>query len=219
MTVRVQAAVRTYTEPEGWSGPPQQRERKWRWPEEEYVVVFDTETTTDQAQGPPIGAYLVAKISWHEGRPSLRVLEEGLIAGDRLEERRPAEHERLLAYARRRRPAVDPASLEPGAAEPGCPVLRIRSRQEFVQELLLPACLAGATVVTFNAGFDFSRIAEGWGKARKRFLRGFRLPLATYVQANGRRRASVWVRTKRVAPKRFLLELAALSPERGNDRR
>jgi hypothetical protein len=146
------------------------------------ILVLDCETTRDAAQALLFGCYRYYRLAWQEGGPELACAEEGLVVADDLGERDPEAFHLLAAYARRRPPAVDPGVCDRARR------LRLRSRADFVDRVLLPALAAGATVVGFNLPFDLSRLAVGWGVARaKGFAGGFSLPLADYARG-GRRR-------------------------------
>lgn len=212
MTTALRVAVRVHSEPETWKPP--QTARPWDLPAEEYIVVADSETRLTPALPLLFGAYAVVKVSWGTPEPVASWLEEGLAYPESLPASAPAEYELLRAYARSRRPAVDPAALLPGAVDVARPDLRLLTRSGFVRNILLPACEAREPVVQFNWGFDAARWAEYTGDARGRFLGGFRLVLLGGRTKKGKRFARVWARTKRLAPKRHMLELGAITPHR-----
>ncbi len=208
----LQVAVRAHTEPETWR--PRQRGKPWERPDEEYVLVLDTETRLTPAQALLFGCYRVLWIVWTSAPPLVRCLEEGLFHPASLHKESPQELACLVDYARRHVPAVDTECLRPGSSTPARADLRLLSRSGVVRDLVLPACETREPVVAFNFGWDFSRLAEFSGLARGKFLGGFRLVLLSSPTREGKRRARVWARTKRLAPKRHLLELGAISPYR-----
>jgi hypothetical protein len=136
------------------------------------VLVFDTETTVDQAQALTFGC-------WRYYRPhpllGLHCVDEGLFHADDLPESDPAG----MAVLRR---VADRAT---SAAGPGVP-LRLLSRAEFVNRMFYPAAWeTRATVVGFNLPFDLSRIAIAAAEGRGRNLRGFSFALAAGNAAKG----------------------------------
>ena len=120
-----------------------------KWPE--YVLVLDTETTTDTSQSLTFGAYRFC-----EARQSgdYQCLEEGLLHADDIDSR---SLEVLRQY-------VDHAQAETLKGNPE--KLCLYSRSEFVEKVLWEAIHAGAMIVGFNLPFDLSRLAVDWCKAR-----------------------------------------------------
>ena len=208
-------ALRAFTEPATWKPPTGQGGRAWKHPREEHVLVLDTETTTGPEQALLFGFYRFCKISWDkETGPHTTCLEEGIVHADELAESRPAEYALLFTYANTNKPDVDPEHLPPGTDEPARPDLRFLSRRDFVDHVLVPAMSGRTTIVCYNAPFDLSRLGVSYGEARGRFLGGIRVPLATYRTKTGQTKARVRLRTKRLAPKRHIVELSALPPDR-----
>ncbi len=67
--------------------------------------------------------------------------------------------------------------------------LALRSRRDFLENVLWPAMEAGALIVGFNLPFDISRLAAGYGNARKSYTGGFSFVLWEYEDADtGKRR-------------------------------
>jgi len=117
----------------------------------EHVLVFDTETTLDPSQRCLVGAYRI--YTWTgEGYV---LVEQGLVRGDGLGR---TEQRRLTRYAETH----------------DLPVL---ARAEFCKLLIREGCDLGTLIVGFNLPFDLGGLALRWGKGRKRWQRGFRLPL------------------------------------------
>jgi hypothetical protein len=208
----LRAAIRAHTEPASWttldSTPSGLR---WEAPDIEYDLSFDIETTTDQAQGLLIGCYRIDRIDWTTGVPGSVCLEEGLIRPDD----GPGwsrKHQRLLRrYVETHPSSVDPLALLPGADDPGRAGLRVVTATEFVWHILQPAMEARVTIVAFGATFDFSRIAERAYPSQDTYRGGETLELAHYLMKDGRRKPKVWLKAKRAGPRRFLLDLKAVS--------
>jgi hypothetical protein len=207
-------ALRAYSEPSTWKPPTGVGGRRWKRPKKEHVLAFDSETTTGREQAFLFAFYRFLKLTWDKDVPTVVCLEEGIVHADDLRETRPAEYDVLFDYANAHAADVGPSHLEPGVEEPARPELRLLSRRDFVEHVLVPACVAVATTTCYNAPFDLSRIGVGYGEARGRFLRGIRIALATYATKNGTTKTRVRVRTKRLAPKRHVVEISALPTER-----
>src|SRR5438309_9318453 len=120
-----------------------------KWPE--YVLVLDTETTTDTSQSLTFGAYRFCETR-QDG--DYQCLEEGLLHADDIDSR---SLEVLRQY-------VDHAQAETLKGHPE--KLCLYSRSEFVEKVLWEAIHAGAMIVGFNLPFDVSRLAVDWCKAR-----------------------------------------------------
>jgi hypothetical protein len=164
-------ALRAYTvrrspQSDNASGPPsgpkgtRTRRPDPRWPKA--VLVFDTETRTDEGQALSFGSY---RYSVWQPDGSLRLLSEGLFHADNLN-------------------ATDPkgmATLEAYASARGLP---LKSRREFVTKVFWPVAIAQrGMVVGFNLPFDLSRIAIESGEAHRPFYGGFSLALWDYWDA------------------------------------
>jgi hypothetical protein len=136
------------------------------------VLVFDTETTVDQAQALTFGC-------WRYYRPhpvlGLVCVEEGLFYADELPDTDPDGFAVLQRVAAR---AVSAAGIE-------MPV-RLLSRAEWVTQVFYPAAWQNrAAVVGFNLPFDLSRVAIAAAEGRGRNLRGFSFTLAAGNPAKG----------------------------------
>ena len=162
---RLPVALRAFTEPtQPRTRPGKPRKRPEKWPS--HILVFDTETTTDETQSLRVGVYRFAR--WDGA--TLRVLEEGFFFADNLAEVDPGGYSKLLAYVRRH-----PAKAEDRA-------LKIMPASKFVEERFLEAAYRlGAMVVGFNLPFDLSRLAVDAGAARGRYHGGFSLLLRRYL--------------------------------------
>jgi len=136
------------------------------WPDS--VLVFDTETSTDEAQRLLFGAYRYLRWNGQE----LACASEGLFYGDDLPERDPVAFEELKRYAENHR-----ADVPPGMD----PTLYLMSRCEWVEEVLWNASYKSrCLVVAFNLPFDLSRLAVSVGEARGRYRGGFSFALWDY---------------------------------------
>jgi hypothetical protein len=125
----------------------------------EHVLIIDTETRVDLGQGLLYGGYWFCTTT-PDGR--LRCLEEGLFHADDLPTASPDEYEILRRYS------VD----HPARVDRSDPAVRRRirllSRDEFIEDVVWRAGYqARATIVMFNAPFDWSRLAISAGKARR----------------------------------------------------
>jgi hypothetical protein len=119
----------------------------------EWVLVVDTETTTDFKQRLLVGGYLLAR--WDDEYGRYVVEQRGLFLPDDASQ----EYRTLVSdYAQ----------------ENGLEVL---PRKTFARLLLDVGYETGGLVVGFNLPFDLSRVAVDWGPGRKRFRKGFRLEL------------------------------------------
>src|SRR5580704_11619370 len=120
-----------------------------KWPE--YILSFDTETTTDTSQSLTLGAYRFCR----ETQNGVYVcLEEGLFHADDIDSR---SLKIMQQYVR---------NNSPDTPKDGPDKLSLYSRSEFVEKVLWEAVQAGALVAGFNLPFDLSRLAVDWSKAR-----------------------------------------------------
>jgi len=161
----LQVAVRAFTraadpaEDESAPGPPEPLRQDWRYPP--WLLVLDTETTTDPSQRLLFASYRVIDATWTDSVPSLSCAEEGLVHPDDLATWRPDEYGVLDRYVRTHLADVNPDGPDPQMT------LRLRSVTEFLDEVWLPlAYEAQGQVVCFNAPFDLSRIALRASPAR-----------------------------------------------------
>jgi hypothetical protein len=179
MTDYMETAVRVWPE----ILPPLPTKR-WRRPK--HVLVFDCETTTDASQHLSFGSYRYYRAAWRADGPNLTCVEEGIFLGDRLQDEDPAGLVCLRSYTQTRSAEV----------APGFPTaLKGLSRREFADLLLQEAYRKRTLIVGFNLPFDLSRLAVGWGEARKVFRGGHSLVLWEYEDDKG------VVRENRYAPR------------------
>jgi hypothetical protein len=164
----VQIAVRAYTEtppdPQAMRKTPSGLRRSWRMPR--MMLVFDTETATDVGQGLLFGCAHLYRLD--KRGPNL--LEESLFHADDLDQVDPAGYRRLVAYAERRG-------------------VKLRSRREFVDELLWPwGYERRAWIVGFNLPYDLRSLAVAATARLRAGSRGFSLTLWHYLDtATGER--------------------------------
>lgn len=155
-------AIRVYPEPQ------EEKERvrpKKPWKVPKAMLVFDTETTTDETQRLTFGCWRFLV----DGR----TLEEGLFYADDLP---GLGRHTLERYVESRKPDV---------TRDGVQELRLLSRREFLEKLYRAAYKGRCLVVGFNLPFDLSRIGCDFTEARGRFAGGFSLGLWSYIDRNG----------------------------------
>lgn len=166
-------AVRAWTTPAPSARRRSRRRRRRRvgWRPVQHVLVIDTETTVDSAQGLLFGAFRYCRLD----DTTVTTVAEGLIYADDLAERDPAGLDLLRRYAASRKPDVDLTYLP---VEP-CWALQLVSRAEFVDGWLYRVGYRHgrrrdpAMVVMFNAPFDLSRLAVDVAEARGDLHGGF----------------------------------------------
>jgi hypothetical protein len=118
-------------------------------PEIRAILVLDTETTTDPTQRLAFGSARYYRVHSEEGVVRLILRDEWLFYADDLPERDPEGFGILTTYAAQRK-------------------LKLYSRTKFVDWVFWRAAYKlRATVVGFNLPFDLSRLAQGWGTARR----------------------------------------------------
>jgi hypothetical protein len=155
-------AIRIYPQPQGVGREPWSK-RPRRIPEA--MLIFDTESRTDETQRLTFGSYRFVVAG--------QCLEEGQFYGDDL----PAPERRVLEeYLTKHSPKT---------VASGYKNLRLLPRKEFVQRFYRAAFKARCLVVAFNFPFDASRIACDFTEARERFSGGFSLGLFSYVDKAG----------------------------------
>jgi hypothetical protein len=135
------------------------------------VLILDTETTTDPTQRLTFGWYRYCR--W-EDEARLGCAQEGLFYADELPDRDAVGFAILRAFA-----DAHAADVAPGAN----PALWMGSRRDFVNDVLWPAHQAETLVCGFNLPFDLSRLAIGWGEARRSYAGGFSFTLWEYCDA------------------------------------
>ncbi len=148
-----------------------------------YLLVFDTETKTDLGQGLLMADYRFYVLTWSDAGPALACVEEGLVYADELPQEDPDGYQILRHYAETHLAAT---VSRPVAGVSSRSDLRLRSRSQFVEQVLFRALVDGATVALFNAPFDLSRISVAWTEARARGYRGgFSFTLFEKTDAKG----------------------------------
>jgi hypothetical protein len=191
VTVAVEIAVRAHTQdPATPRGPGRLLRNKRRFDparRPESILIVDCEVTDDAVQALLFACYRSYRVSWGEDGLALSCTAEGLAHDDDLEERDPGTYSQLQAYVQQERAATAPALLD------ASPRLQLLSRAEFVETVLLATLSAGGTVVSFGSTFELGRFGIGWGAARGPvFGGGFSLPLASYLDAEGRERENLF---------------------------
>jgi hypothetical protein len=149
------------------------RKRTTRKPAQlpKYVLVLDTETTTDSRQHLNFGAYQFCE---RESRGNYVLREEGLFHADDLS---AAQLRVLTKYARaENRKRCGALGLK----------LKLYSRFAFVEKVMYTAIQARSAIVAFNLPFDFSRLAVEYRVARKAGGRGWSFILFRYKDKKGR---------------------------------
>lgn len=138
------------------------------------IIIFDTETTTDETQRLTFGSFRYGVR--HRGKIS--VLAEGLVYADDLPESNPDGFAELEAYVKKHSANVDMRFT--GPREPDWR-LNLISRAQFVERWIWEiGYLREATIVGFNLPFDLSRIAVDVTDARGSFTDGFSFHLWHY---------------------------------------
>lgn len=154
-------AFRVWTEPSRDGGRTHRARgrRRGNAHRPEHVLIIDTETRVDVGQGLMYGGYWFCATTRDGG---LRCLEEGLFYADDLPEASPKEYEVLRRYA-----VAHPARVDRG--DPTARRrLRLLSRDAFMEDVVWRGGYqARATMVMFNAPFDWSRLAIAAGRRRR----------------------------------------------------
>src|SRR5579864_5077537 len=144
----------TFSKKKGARKPP---------PLPKYVLVLDTETTTDARQALNFGVYQFCEADSH-GHYFCR--EEGLFHADNLDK---AQLEVLRKYVRKERAG----NMKPRR-------LRLYDRSTFVEKVMYAAIQADAAIVAFNLPFDLSRLAVEYRVARGAGGRGWSFVVFRY---------------------------------------
>jgi hypothetical protein len=168
-----QVAVRAWTQ----TCQPRRRRRRLgsRQPRAQHILVFDTETTIDETQALLYGCFRYCRVDG----TTVTTVAEGLIYADELPDRDPAGYALLRSYAASHKADVDGTYLQ---VQPNWE-LQLLSRTEFVDRWLWHVGYPHnkrddpATIVAFNAPFDFSRIAIDVAPARADLHGGFSFTL------------------------------------------
>ncbi len=130
-----------------------------------YVLVLDTETTTDARQKLNFGAYQFCEVG---SRGNFVCQEEGLFSADDLD---PDQLEVLQQYV---------ANENRKIAKNQQRRLKLYNRSDFVEKVMYPAFQAGAVIVAFNLPFDLSRLAVEYRVARGAGRRGWSFVVFRY---------------------------------------
>ncbi len=144
--------------------PPEKTGTRKAQPLPKYVLVLDTETTTDTLQSLNFGIYQFCELGT-DGNYGCR--EEGAFYADDLDSR---QSEVLRRYVRDRNSKRAKNELK----------LRLYDRRTFVEKVMYTAIQAGATIVAFNLPFDLSRLAVEYRVARGAGGRGWSFVVFRY---------------------------------------
>jgi hypothetical protein len=128
-----------------------------------YVLVLDTETTTDALLNLNFGVYQFCELS--SGK--FACTEEGLFSADDLDDRQ-------LGVLRR---YTDEENAKRSRHKSR---LRLYDRTTFVEKVMYKAIQTGASIVAFNLPFDLSRLAVEYRVARRAGGRGWSLVVFRY---------------------------------------
>jgi hypothetical protein len=133
-----------------------------------YLVVLNTETTTDTVQRMILGAYRYVRVAWEGRRHVFSTVQEGLVV--------PSDAGVDAWCLVKRYAGEHLADVEAGGADVST-VLVLKTRAEFCEDVLWEACWRNrAWLVGFNLAFDLSRLALSWtegrGKAGRKANRG-----------------------------------------------
>jgi hypothetical protein len=159
-------AMRRKTDDEAVGELPRRVRRKLRRHPPQRVLVFDTETTTDETQRLIFGSWRYY-VDRPDGPPGQVCVEEGLVHADDLPERDPAAYAKLVAHVDHNDAQVWPGYLTR---------IRLLSRSEFVERVLWRCGhKQRALIVGFNLPFDLTRLAIAATNARGRFAGGISL--------------------------------------------
>jgi DNA polymerase type B, organellar and viral len=143
---------------------PEKTGTKKAQPLPKYVLVFDTETTTDALQSLNFGVYQFCEMGTDGSYASL---EEGAFYADDLDAR---QLEVLRQYVHDRNGKRTKNELK----------LRLYDRHVFVEKVMYTAIQAGAAIVAFNLPFDLSRLAVEYRVARGAGGRGWSFVVFRY---------------------------------------
>lgn len=129
-----------------------------------YVLVLDTETTTDALQSLNFGVYQFCGLALDS---TYRPLEEGIFHEDDLSTKQIEVVRKYVSEKNRKRTKGD---LK----------LRLYDRRVFVEKVMYTAIQAGAAIVAFNLPFDLSRLAVEYRVARGAGGRGWSFVVFRY---------------------------------------
>lgn len=144
-------------------------ERKQRFnrtfPELRYILLVDSETTTDSKQNLNFGAYQFCE---RDPTGNFVCLEEGLFYADDLDATQTEVLRKYVRNENRKRTGI------------GGPTLKLHSRDAFVEKVFHVAIQAGAAVCAYNLPFDLSRIAVEYRVAHGAGKRGWSFVVSRY---------------------------------------
>ena len=144
--------------------PQQKSGKKKRKPLSKYVLVLDTETTTDALQKLNFGVYQFCEKAT-DGK--YRCLEEGIFYADDLS----SDQQNILrTYVEEQNAKRLKDELK----------LRLYERRVFVEKVMYTAIQARAAIVAFNLPFDLSRLAVEYRIARGAGGRGWSFVIFQY---------------------------------------
>lgn len=129
-----------------------------------FVLVLDTETTTDALQNLNFGVY---QFCVKTSDDNYRCLEEGIFYADDLGSDQQGV---LRAYVREKNHKRSQKELK----------LKLYDRRMFVEKVMYTAVQAGAAIVAFNLPFDLSRLAVEYRVARGAGGRGWSFVVFRY---------------------------------------
>ena len=131
----------------------------------QYVLLLDTETTTDSKQNLNFGAYQFCE---RDPSGNFLCLEEGLFYADDLDITQTEVLRKYVRNKNRKRTGIS------------CPKLKLYRRDAFVEEVFHVAVQAGAAVCAYNLPFDLSRIAVEYRVAHGAGKRGWSFVIFRY---------------------------------------
>jgi hypothetical protein len=143
---------------------PEKTGNKRAQPLPRYVLVLDTETTTDALLSLNFGVYQFGELA-ADGK--YHGLEEGIFYADDLN---PKQIEVIRGYVRKKNKKRAKDELK----------LRLYDRRSFVEKVMYTAIQAGAAIVAFNLPFDLSRLAVEYRVARGAGGRGWSFVVFRY---------------------------------------
>jgi hypothetical protein len=130
----------------------------------EYVLVIDTETTTDSKLDLNFGVYQFCQL---KANAMYECLEEGIFYREDLDS---AQLERLRHYIHNENKNKQKSQTK----------LKLYDRAGFVEKVMYTAIQAGAAIVAFNLPFDLSRLAVEYRVARGAGGRGWSFVVFRY---------------------------------------
>ncbi len=145
--------------------PGHNRRFKRSSPELHYVLLLDTETTTDAKQSLNFGAYQFCEAD-SEGK--YVCLEEGLFHSDDLDDAQLAVLRQYVRNENRKKIGMQRVKL------------KLYSRSAFVEQVMYTAIQANAGIVAYNLPFDLSRLAVEYRVGRGGGKRGWSFVLFGY---------------------------------------